>query len=83
MDIKMSWNMIIFGFGFLLGGLSTMLILGLVSLAGQKTATFENQVTIKNLGEILPIPKSKPRLTVLSSGKNRHSFPGQKRKAIS
>jgi len=40
MGFQMSWN-IIFGFGFLVGGLTTCLILGLLALVSHKTRSPE------------------------------------------
>ena len=70
----MSGNMIIFGFGFLLGGFSVMLILGLVYLLSRRVAIPLGQGTEREPVEDATYPEICPQLTVLSGGKDPNSF---------
>jgi hypothetical protein len=70
----MSWNMIIFGFGFILGGFTIMLILGLLLLAKDMTGITKPQKTVSQPRRDDQNPEISPRLTVLSGGNDRVSF---------
>jgi len=65
--------MIIFGSGFLLGGFSVMLILGLVYLFSHRAAISESQRTDRP-GQDVAYAEISPQLTVLAGGKDQTSF---------
>lgn len=65
----MSWSMIIFGFGFILGGFTGVLILGLVCLFREQTANSENSEFGREPRQGATNPVISPRLTVLNGGK--------------
>jgi hypothetical protein len=52
-DVKMGENMMIFGFGFLLGGFTAVLILGLLSLANENTEAHDSPATEKEHQEVI------------------------------
>jgi hypothetical protein len=79
----MGWNMIIFGFGFLVGGLTAWLILGLFFLANRRSPISQEQEIISAPLRGVANPKFSPQLIVLSGGKDRPSFNEQDRKAFS
>lgn len=79
----MSWNMIIFGFGFILGGFTVTLLLGLVSIVNQRAAIPEDQGTVREAMPGFAKPEICPPLSVLSGGRDRVSFTGQKSKPFS
>ncbi len=65
----MSWNMIIFGYGFLLGGLSFALIFGIVSLLNQVSAEYGELRREPEQDTVYPLIY--PPLTVLPGGKEQ------------
>ena len=75
--------MMIFGFGFLLGGFTAMLVLGLLSLSSQKTEARESQAPVREPVQEVTNPELYPRLFCLNGAKDRSPFPGHKKKAFS
>lgn len=70
----MSWNMIIFGFGFLVGGCTAMLLLGLLSLANDRSSILEDRETVRAPIPYVTKPEIYPPLTVLRCGKDQPTF---------
>lgn len=75
--------MMIFGFGFLLGGFTAILILGLLSLANHRTAIPKDQGAVSEPMRDGSDPAIYPQLSVLSGSQDRSSFTGYKAKACS
>jgi hypothetical protein len=73
LDMAMGWSMAIFAFGFILGGLTIILILGIVSLVNHRTTMPADQETAREPEQILDYPPIRPPLTVLSGGRKRSS----------
>jgi len=73
--LKMSGNMFIFGFGFVLGGFTVMLVMGLFFLIKDKIKlpNFQDSVT-----ERVSNPVNYPRFVILRGGKDRSPFTGPK-----
>lgn len=70
----MSWNMVIFGFGFIVGGFAVMLILGLLSLPKDMTETTEYPRTVGEPKRDDKNPDIYPRLIILSGRKDHVSL---------
>jgi hypothetical protein len=70
----MSYNLITFGFGFLLGGFTVMLILGLLSLEKNMTGITKPQKIVSQPRRGRHNPEISPRLTVLRGGHDQVSF---------
>ena len=66
-------NMAIFAFGFILGGFTVMLIVGLLVLSREKTATLKYQGFGSEPGQEVTNPKISPKLSVLN-GRKAPSF---------
>ncbi len=79
----MSWNMIIFVFGFILGGCTVMLILGLLALSNEKTEAREFQAPVREPAPEVANPKIYPRLSCLSGAKDGSPGIRDKHKAVS
>lgn len=67
----MSWNMIIFGFGFIVGGFTVMLTLGIVSLIKHKTAIHAHKKVDREPMQDVRHPRVYPPLTVFIGGKEQ------------
>jgi hypothetical protein len=74
----MSWSMIIFGFGFILGGCTGVLILGLVYLSGEQTAHSEYSGFGRRPRQGNTEPFTSPQLTVLNGRKAPAGLPSEK-----
>jgi len=74
MELTMSWNLVIFGFGFLLGGFSVMLILGLAFSLSHRTAPSEGERAAKKAREEAAYAKISPQLTLYRGGKEQPSW---------
>ena len=66
--------MIIFGFGFLLGGFTVMLILGLAYLISHRAEIPKGLETDRDHLQDVSYPEICPQLTILSGGKEQTSF---------
>lgn len=66
--------MIIFGFGFLLGGFTVMLMLGLVYFYSHRTVISKRQKTGVDPLQDVSYSEICPRLAVLNGGKDQTSF---------
>jgi hypothetical protein len=73
------WNMIIFGFGFLIGGLTSLLIVGVFFLAKSRTPISGVIEPVRDFKQ----PKFSPRLNILSERRSRPSLEDQEGKAFS
>ena len=70
----MSWNMFIFGFGFILGGFTGVLILGLVCFPREQTAHSESSEFGREPRQDAANPVIFPKLTVLNGRKAPYGF---------
>jgi hypothetical protein len=81
-DLTMSWGLTIFAFGFLLGGFTALLVLGIFSLAHRRQAVSQEDPGTEPCREVAN-PEITPQFTVLGGGKNQPSFNSPKAKAVS
>ena len=73
----MSWSMIIFGFGFIVGGCTGVLILGLVYLSGEQIAPSESSGFGREPRRDATDPVISPKLTVLNGRKAPSGLPSE------
>lgn len=83
LDFQMDWSMIIFGFGFLVGGLTAWLTLGLLSLVSHRSRIPGDPKIVSESPRDVMSPEIYPQLSVLSGGRDRPSFAEPGRKAFS
>jgi len=74
----MSWCIIIFAFGFIVGGCTGMLILGLVCLSREQTAPSEASGFGRQPRQGATDPVISPKLTVLNGRKAPSGLPSEK-----
>jgi hypothetical protein len=74
LDVNMSLNMMIFCLGFLLGGFTAMLILGLAYLFSHRTSISGLQIADREPIQDVAPSQICPPLTVLSGGKEQTSL---------
>jgi hypothetical protein len=75
--------MIIFGFGFLVGGLAGWLALGLLSLISHRRAILGDPKIVGESPQDVKSPEIFPQLRILRGGRGRPAFADQGRKAVS
>jgi len=71
-------SMAIFAFGFILGGFTVTLILGLLFLSREKTATSNYQGFVSEPGQGVTDPKISPKVEVLNGSKAPSFLPSAK-----